>query len=1572
MSSLDMSFLAWNSQLPLVDKWNLAEYLETWQPEVSVPRDTLVIPFTVAFSLSAIHALYKFLMFLKTYKGTNFNETDSVEESYRPSSFSEIVHDRVISHGGWTIYSFAIVRLIGCIMLLLLSSITLRRHLAGMEVGSSQILLYFQCPESYICMTFLYSSILSLAALVIKKRAAVATTCNVVVLLVAFLVYTYRDIWPLATYTEVPMDLSEGHLLWLKLTILFGTAVLIPLFVPNRYTPIGPKNPMPFPNPEQTTSLFSLLSYSYLSPIISLGSYNEHVGADQFPPLCDSDASEHLVKKSFSHLDPFRRKPRHIFFGLAHIFGRDYALMASILIVMVVTDFLSPISIYRILKYLEKGEASDGIRPWFWVLALFAGPMLSAVAFQWYIFLVTKVLVHAEAILTELVFEHSLRIRFTAETKEISDKVVAGSDGQRPSGSQPTEHQASSKGKSRANSSATPATASTVPKKKKKAANLQGKINNLITTDLTNITRAREILYLVLTIPLQICLCIVFLYNLLGWSSLVGSFCMILLMPIPGYTAKLLQDVQHARVQAVTEIVNALRMIKLFGWEEKMSKRIQDTRDEELEAIWVQKILSNLTGVINSLIPTITMLVTYSIHTAIMKQELTPSIIFSSLTVFDKLRSQLFGLSRKVNTFTQGRVSLDRYDEFLKTTELLDAFVRGNSEASQLDEAPGFNKDIIGFENASFVWSLENRSLSQPSYQLRIRDKLFFKPNCINLIVGPTGSGKTSILMALLGEMHFIREGSDSWFNLPRDGGVAFAAQESWVQNETIRANILFGYPYNEARYKKVLYQCALNRDLALFEAGDNTEVGEKGITLSGGQKARVTLARAIYSPTKIILLDDVLAALDVHTATWVVENCLKGDLVKDRTIILVSHNVALVSPLAKFIISLGQDGDITSRDPTIDTALDNDPLPTEEVNHASLRIAGQEVQSFSKKELSMDGKLVLAEEVAKGHVTWKSLRLFLSGLGGKHPILFFGFWIYLIVLYDSTSALHKWFLGYWGSQYQKRDPSEIRVSFFCAVYVCIVVLSITVFNAASFFYAAASIKASRTINTLLVSSVLRSTLRWLDQTPTARIITRFTQDIQMVDGSIANGFRVLILTSVDMATYIGVIMLFTPVFSIPGVIVGVLGFRIGNMYLKTQLSAMREKSNARSPVLAHLSAAIAGIVSIRAYGAQEAFKNESLQRINKHIRMARVTYNLNRWVALRIDFLGDLFKVGLAAYLVYGKSIGASNTGLSLNMATQFCSTILLFVRIFNDFEVESNSLERIQGYLDIDHEEESSDAIMPPAAWPTSGDLRVENLTARYSQNGPTILHDLSFHIESGQRVGIVGRTGSGKSSLTLALLRCILTEGTVYYDDIPTNRIKLDALRSNITIIPQTPELISGTLRRNLDPFEQYDDAILNDALRSAGLFTLQEELGEARITLDSNISIGGGNLSVGEKQILTLARAIIRGSKLLILDEATSAIDYKTDSVIQTTLRQKLDADVTVITVAHRLQTIMDADKIMVLDDGRISEFDAPSSLLQREGSLFKALVDGSSDKDALYDAVKKKHIASSSTTFVRLY
>ncbi|KAF8908922.1 P-loop containing nucleoside triphosphate hydrolase protein [Gymnopilus junonius] len=1124
--------------------------------------------------------------------------------------------------------------------------------------------------------------------------------------------------------------------------------------------------------------------------------------------------------------------------------------------------------------------------------------------------------------------------------------------------------QSSLKGKSKA-SEASSSTTRPAKKSSANADNLIGKITNLVTTDLDNMQEGADFLALTFYTPLQIILSMLFLYRILGWSALVGLVTTLAFSPIVGYLGKLVQDVQSikmkstdARVQEISEAVGVIRMIKLFGWERKMAGRLESKRNEELRWLWKLKFLKMATELLSVSLPSWSTVATYATYTVIMKEGLTASTIFSSMAVFQILREQLHRMSWQYGLLVDAKVSIDRVSDFMQTTELLDPFIKSQTSSSSVefhvsDENADDADSEFGFRNATFAWSVvDNDGLLTPSsrdFRLHIDGELLFKRSCINLIIGPTGSGKTSVLMALLGEMHFIPSTADSWFNLPRQGGVAYAAQESWVQNATIRDNILFGSPYDEERYKKVIRQCGLEHDLELFDAGDKTEVGERGLTLSGGQKARVTLARAIYSPADIILLDDVLAALDVHTSAWIVDQCFRGDLVKDRTLLLVTHNVKLVSPVAHFVVSLGLDGSVKTQGYDVSTALESDPLLAAEARQEAV-VEAKEVDSTPDK--APDGKLIVAEEIVEGHITWRSMKLFFKGLGGKHYVLFAVLWMLSMFGEEALDTLYTWFLGVWGSQYETHDLSEINLAYYILILSLIMGAHITFWGSVQLYYNYRSIRASRVIHAELIESVFGSTLRWLDETPTARIIARCTQDIRTVDGPIPQSLMWVFNQSAGMLTKLAIIVLFTPVFLFPGIGVAILGILLGKAYLKAQLSIKREMSNARSPLLAHFSAAMHGLVSIRAYGAQNAFSEESLKRIDHYCRAATISFNVNRWIGQRIDILGAAFTSALAFYLVYGGNVGAANTGFSLNMAASFCIYIFWLIRIYNELEVQSNSLERIQGYIDIDHEPKATESGQPPSAWPTSGDLRVENLSARYSEGSTQLV----IPYRPGQRVGIVGRTGSGKSSLTLALLRCILTEGTVYYDGIATNTINLDALRSNITIIPQTPELLSGTLRQNLDPFDQNDDATLNDSLRAAGLFSLQEDAGETRLTLDSKIAGGGGNLSVGQRQILALARAMVRGSKLLILDEATSAIDYKTDAVIQRTLRSQLSDDVTVLTVAHRLQTIMDADKIMVLENGRIVEFDSPRILVKKENGIFRGLVDGSGDKELLYEAL----------------
>ncbi|TDL13954.1 hypothetical protein BD410DRAFT_757430 [Rickenella mellea] len=1446
-----------------------------------------------------------------------------------------------------------------------------------------------------VLLAYVYTSLLAGSILLRPIASPWSKTANrhlAAILLVAFLVFTYRDVWPLLTFTDKPADAAEGWLLWSKLTVLCVTAVFIPLLMPREYIPVDPQNPAPKPNPEQTTPLLSLLMFSFLDPLVWRAYKTPHLSLDDhLPPLADYDRTPYLVDRAFKNLDSFSgAKKRHLFFGLMKTFRREYIELAFMTLLRVLTAYASPIGVKQLLLYVEQNGEGAYVRPWVWISWLFLGPFIGAVVMQRYIFIGTGTVVRVEAIITQLVFEHALRMRMKGAGSDIK-----GSGGAVTHTTSATESSArvgtplgddadddsireSSNGRSVTASSSTPKSASnrtrtigkeSLPEVPAQGDHTLGKLNNMVTTDLKNISGGRDFLLCVIYGALGILLSGWFLYSILGWSAMVGMIVMVLGFPLPGYTTKLIQKFQvekmkktDARVQLVAESMNILRLIKFFGWEEKINAQIAEKCEDELKYVLKGRLLDILNNIINYVIPLITMIASYSTYTIIMKGDLTASTVFSSIAVFDLLRSQLQTLFYMIPPILQAKVSLNRVTEFLQEIELLDkyAVIPDSRVPGSTIQGPDM-ENVIGFRDATFAWSTHSEIHTRRNFRLCIEGELHFRRGGFNLIIGPTGSGKTALLMALLGEMHFIPSDLHSSFNLPRGGGVAYAAQEAWVQNDTIKDNILFGSPFVEERYKKVIYQCGLEPDLAFFETGDDTEVGEKGLTLSGGQKARITLARAIYSPAEIILLDDVLAALDVHTARWIVDKCFQGDQVKGRTVLLVTHNIVMTTQLADFVVVIGRNGHIASQGTADDVLVDNYKLVDELGEAYSFpEKSGDDVEDkpLDVKVQKLNGKLTVAEEASEGHVNWKAMKLYLNNLGT--PLFWFAFFSG-VVLSDASNTIQVWWLGYWALQYEGSTHTEVSIPFYLIIYAIFAIISIVLYSFGFTMYMFGSIRASRVIHRKLVGAVTRTTLQWLDTTPTARIIARCTQDINAVDGPVSHYLSWLCELTITMMVKFGAVILFTPIFLFPGIALAIFGCWCGQVYIQAQLTVKREMSNARSPVLSHFGAAVEGIVSIRAYGCQTSFKNDSMIKIDRYTRAARTFNNLDRWINIRLEPLGGLYAAALAAWLIYRRNLSKANDiGFSLDMAVGFSSLILLWVKVLNELEINGDSLERIQDYVSIEQEPKSTASGVPPAYWPASGDMRVENLSASYSFNGPKVLKDISFHIKSGQRVGVVGRTGSGKSSLILSLLRCIYTEGNVYYDSVLTSSVNLDVLRSNITIIPQVPELLSASVRHNLDPFGEHDDATLNNALRSAGLFSFQKDDDDVRITLESSISSGGANLSVGQRQILALARALVRGSKLLILDEATSAIDYETDTIIQKSLREELKGDVTLITVAHRLQTIMDADKILVLDAGKVLEFDSPSELLKKDGGLLKSLVDESGDSEKLYAMAHLEH------------
>ncbi|KZV67494.1 P-loop containing nucleoside triphosphate hydrolase protein [Peniophora sp. CONT] len=1470
-------------------------------------RDARLVPaYVAAFSVAvllipALHAARR----SRLSGSSNSAPTEDMDASHKS------IRTHIATHGGITIFAFKLVRTACVLALLALYAFESTRNTDTHTLRAVE-----QDIALALTITYLYASALAVLDITSNKlRTRVAKHHLTLILLAGFAVYAGRDIWPLMTYTLDPVDPASAPL-WVQVSLLTIAGIVIPLIIPRRYILIDPKNASEKPNPEQTCSILSLLMYSFLDKTVFAASQSTPTS---LPEIADYDRSAYLVERNFKYLDVFSgARKQHVFFALMRVFRWEYVSLAVLMVLRAITLLLAPVGINRLLAYLESDGENAVVRPWVWCLVMFLGPFAGAIVTQYSNFVTTATLVRAEAMLTQLIFEHALRMRVKSEPTSATED--------------------------------------------KKGDDLSGKLNNLVTSDLQNIVNGRDFLVVCIFTPTTVAISLYFLYGILGWSAFVGLAVMLACLPLPTYLTRTLQTVHRtlmqktdARVQTVTEILGALKMVKMFGWEGKMFERLDEKREEELRWLRFSSFIELGNDSVTLVIPVMQMTATYVVFTVVMGGKLTPSIVFPSMSVFMLLRQQIGSFFYFASPLIKAKVSLDRITDFLRDTELLDQHA-SEQDGQVFDASPSArpSDEVIGIRDASFTWS--TASSSPNAFALRVPNTLTFQRGKINLITGSTGCGKTSLLMALLGEMHFAPSAPGAYVSLPRASGVAYAAQESWVMSGTIRDNILFGAPYDATRFRKVIYQCGLKRDLSLFPAGDRTEVGEKGQTLSGGQKARITLARAIYSSAEILLLDDVLAALDVLTAKWIVGKCFKGELVRGRTVLLVTQNVALVGPIADLVVAFGSGGEIVARSSHAEVLAKDSVLAAEEKASSGEdnEVENLEDDEGPEPEFSGDGKLVVEEVVAKGHISSQALMLFWTSLGGDHPILFWVNFVIGMLAYRVLANLQPFWMGRWADAYT--TPGSVNVTYYLIVFLLLVVGTVLMFMEANGAYVFGVIRSAKRVHGLLMHSILGTTLRWVDSTPSSRIITRCTKDIKAIDGQLAFQFKWLVSVSAQLIVQLVAIVLVTPAMLLPGLLILGIGAWVGNIYIKAQLPVKREMSNKKAPVLGHFSAAIAGLVSIRAYGAQDAFRCESYRRIDEYTRVGRTLYSLSCWVSLRSDTLGALLSSALGLYMVYGPSaasIGASNAGFALAMAAAFSQLILWLVRVYNDFEVEGNSLERIQAYLEIEQELKPTLERQPPASWPTSGELHVEGLSARYSPDGPAVLHDLSFTVRSGERVGIVGRTGSGKSSLTLSLLRCISTEGSVYFDGVDTANLNLDELRAKITIIPQVPQLLSGTLRENLDPFGEYDDAVLNSALRASGLLSLQGETDESRITLDSQLASGGGNLSIGQRQILALARALVRGSKLLILDEATSSIDHETDTIIQSSLRKELGSDVTLLTVAHRLQTIMDADKIMVLDAGRIVEFDSPRVLLEKSRGYFRSLVDESGDKDALY-------------------
>ncbi|CAF3670190.1 unnamed protein product [Rotaria socialis] len=1109
-----------------------------------------------------------------------------------------------------------------------------------------------------------------------------------------------------------------------------------------------------------------------------------------------------------------------------------------------------------------------------------------------------------------------------------------------------------------------------------------GEIVNFMSTDSDRIVNFFQSFHAFWSLPVQIAIVLYLLYQQIGLTFLIGLVFTIILIPInkciASKIAKLSQDMmlyKDERIKVVSEIIYGMRTIKMNTYENYFSDRINDIRQKELRALRGRKYLDAFCVYFWATTPVLISVLTFTTYT-LLGNQLTPAKVFTSLALFALLISPLNAFPWVINGLVEANVSLKRVQRFMDIEPIdFDAYY----ENVPIDLFPILDHRSsldIRINQANFSWNstdyIESDEISLKNIDLTIvRGSLV-------LIVGRVGSGKTTLLNGILGELNKIN-GSINVHNAV-ENGFAFVSQESWIQQMSFRDNILFGKPYNEQLYKRVIDACALENDIkSLGAAGDFKLVGENGVTLSGGQKARLALARAVYQDKDIYLLDDPLSAVDVHVARHLFSNCING-LLKYKTRLLCTHQIQFMDQ-ADYII-LVDNGRI------VRTGKPNEVLTSAEglllsSNHSSQTSVGT---TTHKSMIDIEEQVIQAETALEneaeqrctGTVKFTVWKRYFVAVG-----IFLSFSIVLSVfLMQASRNVFDWWLSYWTSHQSsllniKNITDQTSKNFlnhslvsnidarpmfgfatqtadkdfkrFFIIYVSLAIANSLFTLMRAFTFAYGGIAAARKLHKSLLNSLLKCSISFLDATPSGRILNRFSSDTWSVDDSLPFIMNILLA---NMFSLLGTLVLSCyglPKFLIVLVPLAIFYYFIQNYYRWTSREIKRISSVSLSPVYAHFGETISGLSTIRAFRHVTQFVEHNFLLVSNSIRAQFASLIAGLWLSFRLQLIGIVMVAGvsLIGVIEHVYTIEGSNpalVGLSLSYILSVTGLLNGLISSFTETEKEMIGVERVTAYIDdLPKEEEDNEEqfiILNEERQQKGATIEYRHATMKYSVDQKVALDNITFQIQSNEKIGIVGRTGSGKSSLLAVLFRLVnLSDGQILIDNVDTTTMRRHTLRQTLAIIPQDPFLFSGTIRENLDPYQHHTDEEIHSALEKCHLFDLVETLGN---DLNSMIVERGRNFSVGQKQLFCLARALLRKAKILCLDEATANIDNETDRLIQTSIRDAC-SNVTVITIAHRVQTILDSDRVIVMDSGRIIEFDTPTNLLKSPQSTFARLV-----------------------------
>uniref|UniRef100_A0A4W6BM69 ATP-binding cassette, sub-family C (CFTR/MRP), member 3 n=1 Tax=Lates calcarifer TaxID=8187 RepID=A0A4W6BM69_LATCA len=1118
-----------------------------------------------------------------------------------------------------------------------------------------------------------------------------------------------------------------------------------------------------------------------------------------------------------------------------------------------------------------------------------------------------------------------------------------------------------------------------------KRSSTVGEVVNLMSVDAQRFMDLTTFLNMLWSAPLQIMLALYFLWQNLGPSVLAGVAVMIMLIPFNAVIAMKTRAYQveqmqykDERIKLMNEILNGIKVLKLYAWENSFKEKVLAIRQKELNVLRKTAYLGALSTMAWTSAPFLVALTTFAVYVTVDENNvLDAEKAFVSLSLFNILRFPLNMLPQVISSMVQTSVSLKRIQGFLSHDELdPDSVDRKNTTTD-------FSVTVV---NGKFTWAKED-----PPVLHNIN--VMVPQGSLLAVVGHVGCGKSSLISALLGEMEKL-EGEVSI-----RGSVAYVPQQAWIQNATLRDNILFGKPYNEQKYRCVLEACALTPDLEVLPGGDMTEIGEKGINLSGGQRQRVSLARALYSDTDVYLLDDPLSAVDAHVSKHIFDNLIGPEgVLKGKTRILVTHGISFLPQVDNIMVMvdgrvsemgshqelLKQNGafaeflrnyaleDIVEEDKAIEELIEDEELfPDDALSNHTDMVDNEPVINEAKRHfirqisiISADGenprcrsvrrhgcsqrkhseaqekkkpheveKLIQAETAETGRV---KMQVYLEYAKAVGPLLS----VLICFLYGCQSAAaigaNIW-LSQWtndASRNQTKENVHMRVGVYAALGIAQGILVMI----SSFTLAMGNIGAARKLHYNLLTNKLHTPQSFFDTTPIGRVINRFSKDIYVIDEALPATVLMFLGTFfVSLSTMI-VIISSTPIFAVVIAPLAFIYVFVQRFYVATSRQLKRLESVSRSPIYSHFSETITGASVIRAYGRHSAFVLMSDMKVDENQKSYYPGIVSNRWLGVRIEFIGNCIVLFAALFAVTGKeNLNPGLVGLSVSYALQVTMSLNWMVRMTSDLESNIVAVERVKEYSETKPEApwEVEDK-KPPPEWPMEGNVQFQEYSVRYREGLDLVLKNLTLSVKGGEKIGIVGRTGAGKSSMTLCLFRLLeAAAGEITIDEVKIAEIGLHDLRSKLTIIPQEPVLFSGTLRMNLDPFDQCSDEEVWKALEHSHLHKF---VSNQPAKLELECSEGGENLSVGQRQLVCLARALLRKTRILVLDEATAAIDLETDDLIQSTIRTQFE-DCTVFTIAHRLNTIMDYTRVLVLDKGQVAEFDTPANLISQRGIFY---------------------------------